>query len=348
MIRAFSRRHQSPPRRTAPQVKSQAPETSTSNPTVEAAAKKDKGPHWGKLAIGLGLAATALTGCGKPTPPAADPGGYEIESPEVVVMSDSTQKIDLARETDTDCTGTGDDRTCTTENVAYHPVGIHIGEGVVQDLNGNLFAAPQLVANTPGMNVSNPTSLNVDGPWRSDGTLRTKEDGTVELRGNLFGKKDLHISDSQVRAESKGFLGGEITRVTNENGVSTVKEGRSTVAIVQSQGDHVLVQTRYGGTIAEIRHEDGSGQYEVDLDGWGGETVMTYDSYEMTRKNGRWNGNAVVRDMKSDGTVQLKEKSGRRTVVTTTIRDNGWKDEGSGVFSSDFDYSFEGGAVLPG
>lgn len=344
---SFRIRRQSPPRLAA--VPAQKP---TAQPKAqqftEAAVPKEKGRNWGKLALGLGLAATALTACGTPTPPAADPGSYEIESPEVVVMSQSTQKIDLARETETTCTGTGDSQSCTTENVAYHRVGIHVGEGVVQDLNGNLFAAPQLVSDAPGMNVANPTSVDIDGPWRSDGTIRTNPQGDLELRGNLLGKKNIEVSENEIVVESKGFLGGEMTRVTHDDGVSTIKEGRSTVALVQSQGDHLLVQTRYGGTIAEIRHQEGSGQYSVDHDGWGGETVMTYNSQEMTRKNGRWNGNAVVREEHSDGTVTWKEKSGRHTVATTTQTEDGWTDGGSGLFASDYHYSIDGGTILPG
>lgn len=338
-------RRTSPPSltpKTAMPLQSEAP--------VALAAKEKKDKFgWGKFALGLGLATTALTACGSPTPPAADPGAYEIESPELVVMSDSIQRVDLARETETDCIGTGEDRRCTTEDVVYHPVGIHIGEGVVQDLNGNLFAAPQLVTDSPGIAVSNPTSLDLEVKWSSDGSLRTKEDGSIELRGR-FGKSKVEISENEVAVDSQGFLGGRITSVTHSDGVSKVKEGsHQTVALVQSQGDHVLVQTKHGREIAEIRHDEDNNQYVIDRgSGFGNtETTFTYDGNEMTRKNGRWNGNAVVRETNPQGEVVFKEKSGRHTVVTTTVGENGWTDEG-GFLSSDFHYTYEGGEVLPG
>lgn len=340
-------------KRSGPPQRQQAPATPAAqeDSTTEAAAPQEKdSKKWLKVAFGAGLAATALSACGTPTPPAADPGAYEIESPDLVVLSDSIQRVDLARETRTECTGTGESQSCHTENVAYHTLGIHVGEGVVQDFNGNLFAAPQLAADgAPGIAVSNPTKVEVDGPLRSNGTLKQVDQNTYETRGSLFGKKEITVAENEIDVETDGFLGAsDITRVTNSDGVSTVREGRHKVALVQSQGDHILVQTEHGRTIAEIRHEDN--QYEVHKPGafGGSETTMTYSDSEITRKNGRWNGNTVVRDNNSKGQVEFKEKSGRHTVVTTTVTEDGWIDDPSGLLSGKYTFEVEGGSYLPG
>ncbi|MCA9775389.1 MAG: hypothetical protein KC800_01675 [Candidatus Eremiobacteraeota bacterium] len=299
----------------------------------------------GKIAVGLGFAAVALTGCTNPTPPAADPGAYELESPEVVVMSDSVQRIDISRETREDCTGFGEERSCHTENVSYHPIGIHVGEGVVQDLNGNLFAAPQLVApGTPGIAVANPERVEVDGPLGHDGRYQREDENTFHTEDSVFGKKAIDFNDNEIVVTNRGLFGGESMRVTLDGGVATVKEGRSVVSLIQSQGDHLLVQSRYGNEQAQIRHQDGS--YEVKEPGLfgGGTTTMNYNDQEITRKNGRWNGDAVVRSRLNE----FKVKSGRHTETTTTVNEDGWVDQYEGLFGSKMTYQFSGGSVLPG
>lgn len=268
-----------------------------------------------------------------------------LESPEVVVMSDSIQRIDIARETRQDCTGSGEDRSCSTENVSYHPVGIHVREGVVQDLNGNLFASPQLVApGAPGVAVSNPESVTADGPWGHDGTYRRHDENTFHTNDSVFGKKEIDFNDNEIVVSNRGLFGGETTRVTLKDGVATVKEGRHVDALVQSQGEHLLVQSRSGKEMAQIRHSEG--RYEVKEPGlFGGDTTtMRYNDQEVTRKNGRWNGNAVVRS----GENEFKVKSGGRTNSTTTIKENGWVDKDGGLFGSEMTYEFSGGKVLPG
>ena len=333
----------SPPRASRSKAATPKPESSATT-SAQASEPKDR-IGLGKIAVGLGFAAVALTGCTNPTPPAVDPGAYELESPEVVVMSDSVQRIDISRETRQECHGSGEQRTCHSENVSYHPIGIHIGEGVVQDLNGNLFASPQLVApGAPGIAVANPERVEADGPLGHDGSYRRHDENTFHTNDSVFGKKAIDINDNEVVVSNRGFLGGESMRVTLEDGVATVKEGRSVVSLVQSQGDHLLLQSRYGNEQAQIRHENG--KYEVKEPGlFGGDTTtMSYNSNEITRKNGRWNGNAVVRS----GENEFKVKSGRHTESTTTVREDGWVDQYEGLFGTKMTYEITGGNILPG
>lgn len=85
---------------------------------------KESSFGWAKAALGLGLAAGTLAGCTDPVPPAADAGAYSFENPEVVVLSDSIQRVDLSREQTRECTGFGEDEDCSWEDVAYHPIGL--------------------------------------------------------------------------------------------------------------------------------------------------------------------------------------------------------------------------------
>lgn len=334
---------QSPPSRSVPVESSQA----EVEPAPSAAVEDKTSLTWGKIALGAVLGATVLTACGSPTPPAADPGSYQLEDPDVIVMSESIQRIDLRRETTEECTGFGEEEECDTENVDYHQVGIHLGEGVVQDLNGNLFAAPQLVApGAPGLAVSSPDSVKVDGPLWSNGSLERTEDGNYELRGWLFEDRDIDVADGSIRV-SGAFGAGDMS-VTNEAGVTTITEGWNDVTLVQSQGSHVLVQSQYGRPIAEIEHDRTEGTYKVDPDRIAArDTVMTYDAREITRKNGGWNGDAVVTEERS-GRTEYHQKSGRHTVVSTTVTDQGWKDEIHSFLGDTTTYSVEGGQYLPG
>ena len=334
----------SPPRACRPNAAPPKPEVSDST-SAQVAEPKDR-IGLGKIAVGLGFAAVALTGCTNPTPPAANPGAYELESPEVVVMSDSVQRIDISRETREECSGFGEERSCHTEKVSYHPIGIHVGEGVVQDFNGNLFAAPQLVApGAPGIAVANPERVEADGPLGHDGSYRRHDENTFHTEDSAFGKKGIDFHENEIVVTNRGLFGGESMRVTLEDGVATVKEGRSVVSLVQSQGDHLLVQSRYGNEQAQIRHEDG--RYEVKepaVFGGGSTTTMNYNNQEITRKNGRWNGDAVVRS----GENEFKVKSGRHTETTTTVKKDGWVDKYEGLFGSKMTYEITGGTVLPG
>lgn len=299
---------------------------------------------WAKAAVGLGLVASALSGCGTQQAPAPDPGVYEMEAPELVVMSDNIQRIDIEREQTEECTGIGEDRDCDWEDVAYHPMGIHIGEGVVQDFNGNLFAAPQLVAQqAPGNAVFSPERVEIDGVLGTGGTMSRKDSDTFETRGFSLGRTEIEVNDNSVDVTANALFGRhDVTSVATQNGVATVKEGRYVEALVQSQGDHLLVQTNHGRTMAEIRHSEADGSYTVKRPGlFGGSTTeVQYNENSLTRKDDRWTTATVSRV----GEDQVKVKQGPFGVVTTTKTADGWNDDYLGPGSTD--YKFEGGTTI--
>jgi hypothetical protein len=307
------------------------------------------------VGAGLGLAALALTGCTDPVPPAADPGAFELENPELVVMSDSIQRIDLARETDEVCTGTGEDETCTTVDVDYHDVGIHFGHGVVQDLNGNLFAAPQLVTpGAPGLAVSNPARVIADGPLGSGGTLVQTDLGRYATEGSLFGyRQTVTVEGEQARVEGTGLFGGkyEKMKVSVNDGRATVSEGRYVTEYVQSQGDHLLVQTRYGGELAEIRHDIAASRYEVRRPALFGDynISLSYGPNLVTRESDTWgSGKATVTRATNEkgNTVFENRDNGWRGTSTEKTAD-GWTHHYRSLFGSQVDYDIVGGQRLP-
>ena len=190
-----------------------------------------------------------------------------------------------------------------------------------------------------------PERVEADGPLGHDGSYRRHDENTFHTEDSAFGKKGIDFHENEIVVTNRGLFGGESMRVTLEDGVATVKEGRSVVSLVQSQGDHLLVQSRYGNEQAQIRHEDG--RYEVKepaVFGGGSTTTMNYNNQEITRKNGRWNGDAVVRS----GENEFKVKSGRHTETTTTVKKDGWVDKYEGLFGSKMTYEITGGTVLPG
>ena len=306
--------------------------------------------QWAKLAAGIGLAATALTGCTDAVPPAANAGNYDIGSPELVVMSQDIQRIDINRETDRECSGFGEDESCHDVDVAYHPIGIHMGEGVVQDFNGNLFAAPQLVTQgSPGTAVANPEQVYADGPLGTTGTLKRRDEDTFRIRGSIFGRADIDVSDKNIVVNGRGLFGSyEAMNILNSGGVTDIKEGRFTQAYVQSQGDHVLVQSKYGRTLAEIRHEDGSGKYQVTRPGlFGGYNMnVTYNDNQVSFDGPGWGDSLVSSSTNGKGEEVVSVKSGPFTTVTTTEKESGWNDDYFGPGS--IEYTYHGGKVLPG
>jgi hypothetical protein len=308
---------------------------------------------WAKAALGLTLAAGALTGCvGEPVPPAPDPGAYEIDSPEVVVLSDSVQRIDLSREQERECTGFGEDESCSYVDVAYHAVGIHMGEGIVQDLNGNLFAAPQIVApGSPGIAVANPDYVFVDGPLGSEGTL-TKTDNGIVTGGSIFGRARIEVSDNEAVVMQKALFGGEYEtmRVTTNNGVGTVSERRWDQQVVQSQGEHILVQTDRGHKLAEVRHNEDNNTYKVTKDALfrDYEVTVTYGPDAVNFETNTWGSDSSVsRSRNSSGNEQFQTKDGAFRRSTVTVREDGWNEKYHGLFGGSLDYTVRGGETLP-
>ena len=340
-----------PPRALSPEI-SKSPQLELEKAAVQ---KDETNFGWAKVGAGLGLAALALTGCTDPVPPAADPGAFELENPELVVMSDSIQRIDLARETDEVCTGIGEDETCTTVDVDYHDIGIHFGHGVVQDLNGNLFAAPQLVApGAPGLAVSNPSRVVADGPLGSGGTLVQTEHGRYTTDGSLFGyRQTITVEGDQALVEGTGLFGGkyEKMKVAVADGRASVSEGRYVAQYVQSQGDHLLVQTRYGGEIAEIRHDTSAHRYEVRRPALFGDynITMTYGPNRATRSSDSWGSGerTVTRTTNEKGNTVFEKRDNSWRGTSTEKTDDGWTHHYRSLFGSRVDYDVDGGHLLP-
>ena len=328
-----------------PSLKSKTtPKVSAPENFDQASVEEKDSFSWGKAALGLGLVASALSGCGTQQAPAPDPGVYEMEAPELVVMSDNIQRIDIEREQTEECTGIGEDRDCDWEDVAYHSMGIHLGEGVVQDFNGNLFAAPQLVAKqAPGNAVFSPEGVEIDGVLGTGGAMTRKDGDSFETRGSLLGRTEIDVNSNSIDVKGKSIFGTHrLTNVTTTDGVATVKEGRYVQAVVQSQGDHVLVQTKRGRTMAEITHSEDDGNYTVKRPGFlgGPTTEVQYNENSLTRKDGRWTTARVSRV----GEDQVKVKQGPFGVVTTTSKADGWNDNYAGPGSTD--YKIEGGTKI--
>lgn len=310
---------------------------------------------WAKAAAGLTLAAGALAGCTSPTPPAQDPGAYAMESPEVVVLSDSIQRIDLARETETHCTGSGETESCHTDDVAYHPIGIHFGHGLVEDLNGNLFSAPQLVTGgDSGVAVKNPDSVLLDGPLFSEGRLTRLDENTVETQNSLFGRHRITLSENEALVTSPGLFGGqyESIRVRVDNGVATISENRWDQQIVQSQGNHILVQTRGGTEVAKIRADRENSSYTVTRPSLfkDYQVNVSYNSNAIRFDDNTWGSDSVVsKGVDSAGRVTYETRNGGWHINTTTVTSDGWIDHTPGLLGgSTSQFHIQGGELPPG
>jgi len=307
-----------------------------------------------KVALGLALASGTLSGCGTPVPPAADAGAYELEDVEVVVLSDSIDRIDIARETHEVCTGSGDDESCHETDDPYHPIGLHLGHGVVQDLNGNLFAAPQLAADqAPGRAVANPDSVFVDGPLFTEGHLNRTGAGSFDIEGSVFsGDYTIDLDGKSAVVTSRALFGGryESMRISHVDGTSTISEGRWDQEIVQSQGEHLLVQGTHGAKLAEIRQDREAGSYSLTQDVlFGNDTVITatYGPERYGRSSNRWGG----------GRFRVEKNSSKQDVVTInrgspdytiTPMGQGWSQKNHGFFGGSSDlYQVTGGVTLP-
>ncbi|MCA9777761.1 MAG: hypothetical protein KC800_13625 [Candidatus Eremiobacteraeota bacterium] len=327
-------RFQGPPslRKTAPQSQS-APEMK------EAQHRQKDGVSLGKLALGLGVAAGALAGCAEMAP--AEPV-YQLESPEVVVLSESTQRIDLSREQN--CVGFGDFKEC--EDVAYHPVGIHLGEGIVQDMNGNLFAAPQLVAKgAPGAASINPETLSADNSYGAKGILQQTAPGQYHMDGAIFGRADISTSPVQSRVMTPGlFKSKEHLSINGGQQEAFIREGSGEVHVVRAQGDHISVLNAQGETIAQVRHNERKGEYKVD--GGFNETSVHYNKHTSILKEDGWAVGEVTRINDGSEWDNFDTKAGPHTVLQTSRDENGWSDAQSGPYGARVDYVHVGGRSL--
>jgi hypothetical protein len=308
---------------------------------LETAQHKEKDSiSFGKVALGLGLAAGALagvTGCSETAP--AQPE-YQLESPEVVVLSESTQRIDLSREQDTQCVAFGE---CVTEDVAYHPVGIHLGEGIVQDMNGNLFAAPQLVADgAPGAAVESPEILEADNSYGHTGILQQTGPNTYQMGGDLFGRAEISTGGEHSTVKTPGlFQAKEHLSINAGTDEAFIREHSGQVSVVKAHDDHISIHNADGEPIAQVRHNERKGEYTVDH-GFN-ETSVKYNKKTAVLKE---DGSAVAEvTRRRDGSEwdNMDTKAGPHTVLETSAYQNGWSDTQAGPYGARTDYVHTGG-----
>ena len=168
----------------------------------------------------------------------------------------------------------------------------------------------------------------------------------------MVDQADTHVPDAEAVVTQKGLFGGqyERMRVRLDNGVVTVSENRWDQELVQSQGEHLLVQTVHGGNLGEIRHSAGS--YSVTQPGLFGayEVTATYGPNSLSLESNNWGGagQSVTRGQDSDGRTTLETRDGRWHTGTTTVTQDGWIDHSPGLFGgSQVEYHVKGGEMLP-
>lgn len=216
---------------------------------------------FGKFALAALAVGTALTGCRGSDPEPVEPGAYEMVDPSVVVLDSTLVRVDIDRGIELDCPPEASEPVvCTTAEVEYHPVGILLGHGVVRDLNGNLFAVPQLqVKNNVTVALKNPdyAKLETPGLKMNNAELRQTEPGvfTLDAEGESQDYKiELRGGDAQI---SKRQLGGF------EDGFKVERRSRSQIVVqgadttnIASKGEHLEVRDADGGYPTRIVHTE--------------------------------------------------------------------------------------------
>lgn len=337
----------SPPSRRTQSVAPKAQST-THKDLSQAAVQTEDGFSWGKVAAGAGLAASALMGItGAASAAEVVAAEQVVESPEVVVMSESIQRIDLERRTEQDCnTDSSGSTVCEDVEVAYHPVGVHAGQGVVRDLNGNLFVAPQIVSDhAPGVAVVNPDRVDVRGPFGSRGRLERESDGDYETSGSLFGRYTLDVDRDGIEVGEKGLFGSSWqVEVTKRGNSVRINERYGQDRTLDADGD-LSNSGFFGGSTVEIRHTEG--QTTVEYPGWfAGSTTVTYSDSELERRDNGWLTSRVVED---GNEYRVKDGSIFGTTLSRTEKTKqGWTDKSGAFWGTSYRYTLEGGETVPG
>jgi len=305
---------------------------------------------WGRVALGAGMALGTLVGMTQSAGAAPPPVEAHFEAPEVVVMSQSIERIDLVRETEEVCeTDFDGEEECHDEDVAYHPVGVHAGEGVVRDLNGNLFVAPQLVADAaPGVAVINPGSVEVRGPLGSRGRLTRDRHGDYETSGGLFGYHSLDVEENQIEIGERGLWGSSWrAEVTNRGESVRINERWDTDHTLTTDGvESELSEDGWlGGYTVTLRHQPG--RTNVTFPGFITDSHVTveYDANSLERRDNGWFTSEIVH---RGGEHAVKKGSIISTTVSETERTgDGWSDSTGDFFSASYRYRVTGGEFRP-
>lgn len=346
--KARRQRFASPPR-----LRKEAERPQPESQDLSAARHREKsGISWGKIAAGVGMVAgTALSMAGPAS--AAPPVEVELEAPEVVVLSSSIERVDLERKTETDCdTDSSGAPICQEENVAYHPVGVHAGKGVVRDLNGNLFVAPQLVAkDAPGVATVNPDFVEVRGPFGSRGRLERQRDGDYRTDGSLFGHYNIEMSKDSAEIRERGLFGSSWqVEIENHGSRTRINERFGMDYDLKVDGNETELEqvAFFGGASWDIDYKPNS--VTVDYPGWlTGETTVSYDSDSLERRDNGWLTSRVVTGSEG-GQPAFTVKDGgvfSSSISHTVDTKAGWTDRAAGLFSSSYRYKVDGGQNVP-
>lgn len=242
--------------------------------------------------------------------PAVDPGDYALFAPEVVVLSAGLERVNVDGDRDCD-----DLETC-------FPIGIHVGHGILVDLNGHVHAVPQLLSSTgDGLAFADPEAASLGG-WPAPYMERTTTG--YELSAPLGARQRLiDVGDGWEFGWRPGQLPG--LSVTWEGDRTVIRDFGEPRLYVQSQGDHLLLQQTLFRDRTEIRYSDDGNVYEVDrLDVMSPvQIAVTLD--DRTMLSGRATRVKLTRETNAQGEQELVRTSGlmRRR---TTLTEDGWID----------------------
>lgn len=252
-----------------------------------------------------------LVGCADLVDPAEDPGRYELIEPEIVVVAADLERIALRGDVD-------DLRT---------PIGVHLGHGIVVDLHGHVDAIPQLLAETgEGFAVADPDAVSLGG-IEQERLERTASGyalrGPVRLQSSLSEVEGgWEIRDA---VDVRPFL-----TVDHDGERASIHDFGTLSLVVQSQGEHLLVQQTGLRDRSEIRYDPDGSYYEFDRKG----SALVRQVAESMGNRTRISGLSLLarfeRQLDAEGRVELVRTAGPLSPVRTrtTLTDSGWIDRG--------------------
>lgn len=273
---------------------------------------------WKKAVLLLATAASTAVGMAQ-TAAAAPAASLAVRQTqdigmEVMLLPRGTPRIDLVRQTEMRYQG-GDQRE---RDIPYSDVGVHLGDGLFHDVNGNLSLVPALkFGHEVGATDFRRIDMDVPG-W----------DESVVRFGNT-----VHYSESPYTRHVFAEVGGTI-RLSNKQGEQTYEQLQNGVQFRSEEGVHWRV-TRDGQNI----HIDGPGENDSNI-------FMTEG---VLRVSGQRNRRTDAISL--DSSVQINgygpdsnTRYGSQTTVevggpmndyTITPTADGYLVEGSGLFEGD-------------
>ena len=150
--------------------------------------------------------------------------------------------------------------------------------------------------------------------------------------GNTQPLPDTEVVKETPKGKNCTLSGGEV-----------VEDGWSRQEIVQSQGDHLLIQGQWGGKYGEIRHNPEAGEYSLTrpslFSNW--EYNVSYSPEQYTRSSNT-GASTVSATSNGDGstTTQLGWLQGGYDSNDTST---GWTTKAHGLLSGTYTYTVDGG-----